>query len=997
MSHSSNTVEKAKVPAENAETSVAPASTPISDAQNKEDLPAAGWLALSAIFVAAFVVRWIFNFAFEHTNNFASCDAFEYIQNAQLLLDMKNFNAAFWSAAWGCLTGHGAASDWTMVRNTLAPMKDFYISGPVFPAFLAITAVVGGLGSNIAQANQSITGIWPALITGNIFVSALTCVMIAATASESFGKKTGIVAGWLAVFYPAFIVNSGRLYSETFATCLLTAISYLAVRGFRKGGNSAPLIFVCGFLCAALQLARSIMVALSLVLLPLTVLQKYGQHKFEPKKLLKSFVWLLPLLLGFSLIAIPWLGFQKLAFGTGGLVVDRVGRYNFFIGNNIDIQGWLSYPYPDGRGVESRSFGDLAVSAVKKNPVRWTRLMLDKPLRLFKYPWNDFRTAIGPFTFHSQILYHQLLVLFGILGLACAAFTSLSQQISKREVFCRTFLFGLLAFHCVYFSFITVPRYNLSSIPEFIIFAAAAITLIAGMLKRTQWRGLGASIVLTALSLFVLEQIDCPSLIDSISQFANRWTFQMSWALAAFMRSACLLLLGAMVFLLIHKMQGHKSISKWISACSIIALLPLFVIPERANGRVGEWSEQISSGRSLKQTIYMDMKEANLLAGQSVFLLIDTQGVRQRADGLQVTVNGEQLPGPVLPSLCFAESFERFLETSPGHVEREGERMWSSLSYSADMANLDQRQWTMIRIPEGILTEAKKQASTSGHDQLWFDVELANNSVIPLQIFGNSILSSKEHMLPSVSDYSWEKAFYGVENPRGLTDTRYDIKVPLANRQVYDTDLSSTIGHQRGAYNVALLVSPPPVGVIANNTESAEDAHSTTKSALSSLSGLDAWVKVSSAKPASITLDLENSPSFSPTTEVSDQTLWIMSIKGKSKTIAADSGLAKVVVSFKYLKPDGTVFSYDPPWVPLRIGSGVGGVENDFEMAVPAKPIIDGAQVQDVTVSFSVQPKGPVYSNLARSADGITVEFSKLEMSILELPNNPLGLGLKAL
>lgn len=471
----------------------------------------------------------------------------------------------------------------------------------------------------------------------------------------------------------------------------------------------------------------------------------------------------------------------------------------------------------------------------------------------------------------------------------------------------------------------------------------------------------------------------------------------MSWALAAFMRSACLLLLGAMVFLLIHKMQGHKSISKWISACSIIALLPLFVIPERANGRVGEWSEQISSGRSLKQTIYMDMKEANLLAGQSVFLLIDTQGVRQRADGLQVTVNGEQLPGPVLPSLCFAESFERFLETSPGHVEREGERMWSSLSYSADMANLDQRQWTMIRIPEGILTEAKKQASTSGHDQLWFDVELANNSVIPLQIFGNSILSSKEHMLPSVSDYSWEKAFYGVENPRGLTDTRYDIKVPLANRQVYDTDLSSTIGHQRGAYNVALLVSPPPVGVIANNTESAEDAHSTTKSALSSLSGLDAWVKVSSAKPASITLDLENSPSFSPTTEVSDQTLWIMSIKGKSKTIAADSGLAKVVVSFKYLKPDGTVFSYDPPWVPLRIGSGVGGVENDFEMAVPAKPIIDGAQVQDVTVSFSVQPKGPVYSNLARSADGITVEFSKLEMSILELPNNPLGLGLKAL
>lgn len=997
MSQSSNTVEKTEVAAENAEPSEQLSSTPVA-ATTTQSVPAAGWLALSAIFVAAFAARWIFNFVFEHTNNFASCDAYEYIQNAQLLIDMKNFNAAFWGAAWSCLGGHGAATDWTLVRNTLAPMKDFYISGPVFPAFLAITALLGGLGSNIAQANQSITAIWPTLITGNIFVSALTCVMIAATASESFNKKTGILAGWLAVFYPAFIVNSGRLYSETFATCLLTAITYLTVRGFRQGGNSVPLIFVSGFLCAALQLTRSIMVALSLVLAPLTILQKYGQNKFSAKTLMKSFVWILPLLLGFSLIAIPWLGFQKLAFGTGGLVVDRVGRYNFFIGNNIDIQGWLSYPYPDGRGVESRSFGDLAVSAVKKNPVRWTRLMLDKPLRLFKYPWNDFRTAIGPFTFHSQILYHQLVVLFGMLGLAFAAFTSLAQQVSRREVFCRTFLFGLLAFHCVYFSFITVPRYNLSSIPEFIIFAAAAITLLGSMLKRMPWRGLGAGILLSALSLFVLEQIDCPSLIDSISQFANNWSFQTSWALAAFLRTACLLLLAVLVFSLIGKMQGYKPISKWISACALFAILPLFVIPERANGRVGEWSEQISRGRSIKQTIYMDLKETQLLAGQSVFLLIDTQGVRQRADGLQVTINGQQPAGPVLPSLCFAESFERFLETSPGHVEREGERMWSSLSYSADMSNLDQRQWMMIEIPQSSISKARESAASSGSDRLAFDVELVNKSDSPLQVFGNSILSSKEHMLPSVSDYSWEKAFYGVENPRGLTDTRYDIKVPLKNRQTYKTDLSTAIGHQRGAFNIALLISPPPVAAVASKSDqpALQTAGQTSKGQVLSLPRISS-IEASSSKPASLKLALAKSSAVPVAANVSNQSLWIMHIKGKSRVLAANSGLATIGVSFKFLKPDGTVFSYDPPWIPLHVGSGVAGVAEDFELVVPVKPLIDGAKVQDVSVNFSVQPRGPAYSNLPRSADGSKVEFSKLEMSILELPNNPLGIGLKAL
>lgn len=978
MSQSGNTLEKAQGSALDAEAKPAVANgIPNVDEIADRSSPVS-WLSLAAIFVAAFAVRWIYNFCFEHSNNFASCDAFEYIQNAQLLLDMKNFGSNFWAAASACLTGQASAPDWTLVRSTLAPMKDFYISGPVFPAFLAVTGLVCGLGSNIAQANQSITGIWPALLTGNVLVSALTCVMIALTANEAFGKRSATVAGWISVFYPAFIVNSGRLYSETFATCLLTALTYLTVRGFRKGGNSLPLIFLSGFLAAALQLSRSIMVAVSLVLIPLTALQKYSKDTFNVKACGKALCWLLPLFLGFSLVAIPWLSFQKLAFGTGGLVVDRVGRYNFFIGNNIDIQGWLSYPYPDGRGVESRSFGDLAVSAVKKNPVRWARLMLDKPLRLFKYPWNDFRTAIGPFTFHSQVLYHQLVVLFGLLGCAFAAFTSFAAQISRRELFARTFLFGLLAFHCVYYSFITVPRYNLSSIPEFIIFGAAAITLLCGMLRQVSLRGLASGIILTALSIFVLCQIDFAAIVDSMSMLTNSWTYQMSWGVDTASRTVLLLLLGAFSFHLVGKLQGHIKISRLIVVAATVAFLPLFIIPERANGRLGEWSENLGAGRSINQQLTLNRKDSLLQRGQSIYLLIDTQGVRQRADGLKVTVNGTEISGPFLPSLCFAESFDRFLEDSPGHVEREGERMWSSLSYSADMANVDQRQWTMVNLPNEVIQDARKRADIDGRGVLQFNVEISNTAAAPIRIYGSPSLSTKEQMIPSVSDYSWEKAFYGVENPRGLTDTRYDIKIPILTRQASDNDLSTAIGTQRGYYNIALLVSPQPV------------SHNSNARGLQL--EFPEVINASPKEPFSLVSKLLFDSAYHDTAQ---QSILIMSIKGRAKLLSGNTGSPRITVSFKYRKADGSTFSYDPPWVPLQLNSAGSGNVQDFELALATKPAIDGARLEDATINFCVQPNGPAYSNLARSAEGTRIEFTELEAKINELPNSPFGIGLK--
>ncbi len=159
------------------------------------------------------------------------------------------------------------------------------------------------------------------------------------------------------------------------------------------------------------------------------------------------------------------------------LAVDRVGHYNLFVGTNTEIQGFLSYPYPDGRGIEEKSFPALLKEAFVRSPSRFIRLILDKPVRLLKCPWNDFRTPIGPFDYKAQIALHQAILLMAIIGILLAGVLSPGQDktaelggLDKNKVWGRATLFLVFALNLPYLAFITVPRYNLTAMPFLIIF-----------------------------------------------------------------------------------------------------------------------------------------------------------------------------------------------------------------------------------------------------------------------------------------------------------------------------------------------------------------------------------------------------------------------------------------------------------------------------------------------------------------------------------------------
>ncbi len=957
------------------------------DKADNKDQPASSaqaqktWMIeLSALFVFALLIRCAFNFWIPHVNNFAACDAFEYINNGQALMQLGAQPAAFWQACMSVLAGNHSADTLKLVKEGLEPLKDFYISGPVYPAVLALNIIAfgGGVG-NVHNA-------WPALLFGNSLVSALTCVFIALIAQESFGKREARFAGIISAIYPAFIVNSGRLYSETFACFLLSALAYLTIRGFRNGGNNLVLVFLSGFLAAALQLTRSVMSALSLALIPITALQQQGKRRL---------FFLLPFIIGFSLVAVPWLAFQKLAFGGGGLVVDRVGHYNFFIGNNIDTQGWLSYPYPDGRNVESTSFPQLFSSAFKKSPARWTRLMLDKPLRLFKYPWNDFRTAIGAISFKWQVAIHELVLFLSLLGLTLCTLLSFPQMADRKQLYSRLFLAGLFAFHCVYYLFITVPRYNLTSIPEMIIFAAAALGLASRMIEDKQTRSQGLLLTGSSIALFLLMRLNL------LGVFANLASVETSWVLQSALR---FIAFAAVIFSCVRSVQssaGYKRTALTALSLMAIAICPLIVMPLRANGRLQEWHVELKPGEQVQQEMQLARSELQ----KTIYLLVDTEGVKQGADGFELSINGEKLSGPLLPSMAFAEDFDRFLDLGNNSVQREGERMWDSLTNSADCGNIDLRQWSMIPIPSSVLKRVANESSTNDKQTLSLNVSIKNAGHQIIRLYGSYDTGNKERLLPSVASYSWEKVFYGVENDEGLTDTRYDIKVPASTLSVRKQDLSDEPGLQNGVYNLAFLIAPP----VSSQNERLNSSVPTVEHQSDSMKELASFEvpileKIESKKGVNIPIDLDTAvegPNSLNTllrqpskriwaSKINNDTVWLFVVKGSSK-VRSGSACPAAEITTTYTRPDGSKYTYKSSWIPRRLPRENIGENAPFEFIVPIKPIVQGAKASFANLNLRITTKESQYLNLQKQPEGI-IDFES-EIKLLSLPSNPIGLG----
>ncbi len=688
----------------------------------------------AAIFLFALLIRICFNFQGEHINAFSSADAAEYLRYATAISKL-NFFAPNFTPEW----------------------KEFVISGPTYPfALWLFDVLVQFLTTFKVEPFNPLNSTTPLIF--QCIVSALTCVFIYCSTERLFNRPAAVAAAVISIFYPGFIVNTGRLYSETFATFLESACFMLFAMTVKADDTKRSWLppLLLGVCLIALQLTRSAMLLFTGATFVFVLVSAFINKQNGTKA---NLIPVLSLACGLVLSIAPWLVFQNQAFHKTSLVVDRVGQYNLFIGTNTSIQGFLSYPYPDGRGIENKSFGTLIKEAYNTSPNAFLRLMMDKPARLYKFPWNDYRAPILFFDTPWQIAYHQWLLLLAVLGLPLGFMVW-----TKDEGLGRLYLLMAFAINLPYLAFITVPRYNLAAIPVLIIFAGLAITALAKLISQnSRWAKVA---LLSGVFLLIYLRDDVTGLgffasstIPGVTLLSVQPQEPIQKGIIAAV--AALVMFVGMFKLLLKGKSGKVALA--LTCLSAIAVLPLVAIPQRANGRFGE------------NIITIDAPQEITLKGQiptsgayENWLLIDGDKGELLKDGVTIKVNGIEQKSPLIPGLAAIDDWHYLKVRSDGFAYLECSYIFDCMTQAQGKTNLDVRQWYYLPIDAALAKSGKPL-------QVEIVKKASGNKANPLTLFAARQHNGKV-LKPTQNQYSWEKAFYGVENDRGLTDSRYDEK-----------------------------------------------------------------------------------------------------------------------------------------------------------------------------------------------------------------------------
>lgn len=729
--------------------------------KSKPELASA--LAIPAsIFLGALLIRLWFSLLDGHQVIAWSCDAYEYLQYAGALGELLRQTPQFFLDCFGVLAGVADSSTKQSLAALMAPLAEpVSRGGPLFPLFLAAAFAVSGAP---AAADNLF-----APILAQAALSSLTCVFIAMTASRLFGNRAGVAAGALAALYPGFIVNSLRFYSESFATFFVSLILALTVSllGEKNSRRSLLLGLILGVSLAFAQITRSVLVLVDPLVL--VVLLFAGARTGTMGNVLRRTI---PAIVGgLALVILPCMALQSLATGGANPVPNRLVHFNLFVGLDVNAQGYLSFPYPDGRGIEEKSLPQLIAMRASESPGRFAQLLSGKPVRLLKAPWNDFRTPVGVFGYDAQVLFHQICLLLGAAGVILGLFY-------QSKLAGKAFLLSVLAAHGAYFFFDTIPRYALTAMPVVLVFAGAGFTLL--LLRRR---------ALPAIVSGVLFLVICRSSLEAVLIELAHPGLDLALVFATGIR---VLLFGVFLYFLWRTASSLCQLSmrrRLVLACLSMVCLPFVCLPLRAHGRPGEFETAVMGGSPASQTIALPAQRGQ----RAFFLLFDCRDWKTLGQDARVSVNGTLLDSPALPLLPFLQNLDSPIVDGSGRMTYEAEQICLAVQSVAGGADLDMRQWFMMPVPAELVARAG--------DRL--EVELRRNRHRPGGLFGGFKCRPDRARIPSVARFSWDKAFYGVESDSGFSDSRFDETIAVAS--------------ERGAreLNIRLLACPLSNGPVS--------------------------------------------------------------------------------------------------------------------------------------------------------------------------------------
>lgn len=942
------------------------------DLDKKEPNTHLGWsfrtlIILSGTFLCALVIRLWFAFFDGHETIVYSCDASEYLRAAAIMQNILTEAANRWQDLVLYCLGMLPADKLPALHDAFHPFKELANrAGPTFPLFI--------LFSHLATGNEISPEYFYAPVVFHCIITSISCALIAFIAIRGWGRAAGLSAGLLAAFYPGFIVNSIRLYSESYAAFWLLAALALLTHMHSTKRWTVITSLVMGYCLGILQITRSALVLATGAIFAFTGI-------FAGRK---SWLRSLPaILVGLALAMLPVMVAQKLSTGASSLVQDRLSHYNLFVGLDVSAQGWLSYPYPDGRGIEDSSLLQLMHRRYEESHSRFIKLLADKPARLFKFPWNDFRTPIFNFAENTQVLYHQLCLMLAALGIGatiidCKGKAKDENEAEKGEA-CRLsalriLILLILAIHGAYFFFITVPRYALTAMPMVLIFSGAGIYALSRAASRS-------STFCRRTVFFVLASLALAGAVhyDYVTLFTGLvGTNSSDLTKVLILETLIKTVFAALFFAAIFLFTGKSLFNRTLTIVMSLAVIPFIALPLRAHGRSFEWKVDLkgTTGNttaeepsSFSQSIYIPGEKIEVFKNRNAYLLVDSESWKELGQFADISINGIDYKGPILPLMPFSQDLNLPQKSGDaGRLFYECEDIYRAVLDAAGGTNLDPRQWFILPLSPDMVTKAIAQ------DSPHFTVSIKAKSGKQTRVYGAYRNDDTGVWIPSVTRYSWEKFLYGVENEHGFTDSRFDEKYPIAEK-------ATKCQNHSGAANIRILLAA------SEKKASTEKLSEKSNRELRSFSGTTDGIR------------LKELPSYDK------DSIWAVTYKGIIESEIEKPVLLPLQVTATFSSADNKT-TYTSPWVPssLLVSKGL----NQFSFTIPIKP--SALSLDDIKITIarggvadSTQFFGTFYKPQSRLSGLSRAEFETLlksrirwqesNLEIHQLPCHPTAIG----
>jgi hypothetical protein len=350
---------------------------------------------------------------------------------------------------------------------------------------------------------------WPTIAIISSCMQAMSaCLICILTYKVTQNRVAAGVAGLLFIFYPGALIASARFCSEV-PTVFFSLLFLLGLSGSSK---LYPYAIIAGVSAGFLVMCKA-------ALIPVTIFAIFWTAFKSSRKSLVFF-----LISGFFVFTVlPWSIYTKIITGKVSITAERMPAYNAAIGTDLTTNGWTTLPesaYTQSVDQTNKP-SSILINQWLKHPSELMILVVRRCTRLFAQPWNSFRQSVFGVSPIAQLIFHIILLAFGILGISLYCLVGRSQANFETRITGDLSIIFFLGHFC-YVLFQAIARYALSAMPIFIIFAVYGCHFLihnrTGLSKTASRKAIAIAAI---LALFFVISIESAESLTYIGQPAE--------------------------------------------------------------------------------------------------------------------------------------------------------------------------------------------------------------------------------------------------------------------------------------------------------------------------------------------------------------------------------------------------------------------------------------------------------------------------------------------